>query len=61
VDETVTIPLGTFTQVLLTEDTTPLEPTLAETKYYAPGVGPVLAEQTAGGISREVLVSSTRI
>jgi len=41
-DETVTIPLGTYTGCLKTEDFTPLEPGVIENKFYAPGVGLVL-------------------
>jgi hypothetical protein len=32
-------PYGTFDGVLVTEETTPLEPDARETKMYAPGVG----------------------
>ena len=37
--ETATTPAGTFTNVLRTLETTPLEPLAKETKLYAPGVG----------------------
>ena len=37
--ETMKTPAGTFTNVLKTEETTPLEPKEREYKYYAPGVG----------------------
>jgi hypothetical protein len=40
--ETVNVPEGTFTHVLRTHETTPLEPDLKEDKFYAPGVGNVL-------------------
>jgi hypothetical protein len=36
---TLRTPAGTFTNVLRTEETTPLEPREREYKYYAPGVG----------------------
>jgi hypothetical protein len=52
-DESVTVPAGSFDQVLVTEDWTPLEPKLLENKFYAPGVGPVLERLIRGG--REVL------
>lgn len=58
--EPVQTPTGTYTDALLTRDTTPLEPDVAELKLYAPGVGPVLILQTAGGTSRETLVHTTR-
>lgn len=38
-NETVTTPFGTFTDVLQTKDWTPLEPDVLEHKFYAPGVG----------------------
>ncbi len=56
VDETVDIPSGTFDRVLMTKDYTPLEPNALEHKFYARGVGPVLAIGLAGGGGREELV-----
>jgi hypothetical protein len=53
------VPFGTFQNVLETEDTTPLEPTVVEHKYYAKGVGPVLKVGASGG-SREELISDRR-
>lgn len=43
-DESVILDLGTYDGVLLTEDSTPLEPDQLERKYYAPGVGVVLEQ-----------------
>jgi hypothetical protein len=60
VSEQVEAPTGRYTGALLTRDTTPLEPEIAELKFYAPGVGPVLILQSSGGSSREALVESTR-
>jgi len=40
-DGAVTGPAGAFTDILVTEDTTPLEPDLLERKSYAPHVGVV--------------------
>jgi hypothetical protein len=37
--ERVTIPFGSFENVVQTLDTTPLEPDVREHKFYAPGVG----------------------
>lgn len=37
--ETIKTPAGNFTNVLKTEETSPLEPKSKEYKYYAPGVG----------------------
>ena len=45
----VTVPYGSFDEVLVTEDWTPLEPKLLENKYYAPGVGAVLERLIEGG------------
>jgi hypothetical protein len=41
-NETVTVPAGTWTGCVKTEDTTPLEPDVLEYKYYCPQVGTVL-------------------
>ena len=60
VDERVTIPYGTFDQVLKTRDFTPLEPDVEEEKYYAQGVGSVLAVTVKGGSARLELVAVTR-
>ncbi len=38
-DQTVTVPAGTFKNCLKTEETSPLEPDAHESKLYAPGVG----------------------
>ena len=59
-DATASVPYGSFDGLLETEDFTPLHPELLEHKYYARGVGPVLAETVRGGSDREELVSYTR-
>jgi hypothetical protein len=59
-DERAQVPFGSFENVLQTKDTNALEPDLVEHKYYAKGVGPVLAITVAGGSDREELVSFTR-
>ncbi len=38
-DAVVETPAGTFEEVLVTEETTPLEPNAKELKFYAPGIG----------------------
>jgi hypothetical protein len=43
------------------EDTDALEPAVFENKYYAPGVDPVLAEDTEGGEDREELLEITQV
>ena len=60
VDESVNVAFGSFTDVLQTEDTTPLEAGLVERKYYAPGVGLVLEETVLGGTDRAELVEFDR-
>ena len=57
VDAKATVPFGSFTDMLQTKDTTPLEPDLVEHKYYARGVGPVLAVAVSNGGGREELIS----
>ena len=52
-------PYGSFTDVLLTKDFTPLEPDVLEYKLYAPGVGPVLVLGVSGGAGREELLQLT--
>jgi hypothetical protein len=56
-DEAVNVPFGSYSGVLQTEDTTPLEPGLVEQKYYAPGVGLLLEETVLGGSERVELVT----
>jgi hypothetical protein len=56
-DELATVPAGAYRHVLLTKDTTPLEPDLLEYKLYAKGVGPVLVLTASGGSTRTELVS----
>lgn len=51
----VTVPYGSFSDCIRTEDTTPLEPAVRETKVYCRGVGLVLEDEGAG--SRNELVA----
>jgi len=55
-DEQAMVPYGSFDHLLMTKDYTPLTPELVEHKFYARGVGPVLAKTVAGGSDREELV-----
>jgi hypothetical protein len=55
VDESVEGPAGSWSGVLKTEDTTPLEPDLVEHKYYAEGVGSVQQETIEGEEEKVVL------
>ena len=58
----VEVPDGHFGRgrVLLTREWNPLEPKSLELKFYARGVGPVLAIGVSGGTDREELVSLKR-
>lgn len=60
VKEQAEVPFGHFRRVLMTRDTNPLEPKNVEFKFYARGVGPVLAVGVSGGSDREELVSYRR-
>jgi hypothetical protein len=51
------VPYGFFDHLLTTKEWTPLEPRVLEHKFYAPGVGPVLAITVSGGSGREELLS----
>ena len=51
---------GHYRRVLMTREVNPLEPRSLEFKFYARGVGPVLAIAVSGGSDREELVSFTR-
>jgi hypothetical protein len=58
--EQVEVPFGHFRPVLMTRDVNPLEPRVLEYKFYARGIGPVLAVGVSGGSDREELVSYRR-
>ena len=55
--EQVEVPFGFFPpgRVLMTRELNPLEPRVLEYKFYARGIGPVLAVAVSGGSDREVL------
>jgi hypothetical protein len=59
--EQAEVPFGHFGRgrVLMTRDLNPLEPKTLEFKFYARGVGPVLAIGISGGADREELVRYT--
>jgi len=61
VEELVEVPYGRFDGALLTRDTNPLEPDVAELKLYAPGIGPVLTLDISGGSGREELIEVTTV
>jgi hypothetical protein len=55
-DEKVEVPFGKYEDVLMTKEFTPLDPDVLEHKFYARGVGVVLALAISGGSDREELV-----
>jgi hypothetical protein len=59
IDDRVSVPYGSFDHVLVTEDTTPLEPQILEHKFYAQGIGVVLERVLRGGQEVSRLVSYT--
>jgi hypothetical protein len=54
--EAATVPYGSYKDVLMTKNTTKLEPDLLENKYYAKGVGSVLEVDVAGGSGQVELI-----
>jgi len=57
VDEQAEVPAGHYSPVVMTRDTTPVEPKVLEFKFYAKGIGPVLEITASGGSDRDELVS----
>jgi hypothetical protein len=55
-NESVSVPYGSFENCLKTKDWTPLEPDVVEHKYYAPGVGVVLEVMVEGGNEQVELI-----
>ena len=47
-DESLKVPYGSYVQVVVTRNWSPLEPGVAQHKYYAPGVGLVREEAVEG-------------
>lgn len=58
-DAQAEVPAGHYRNVLMTKDTNPLEAKVLEFKFYARGVGPVLAISVSGSSDREELISYT--
>jgi hypothetical protein len=58
-DEEVKVPFGSYTGLVMTADTTPLEPDMVEHKYYARGIGLVYEEMVTPGDDRVRLVQLT--
>ena len=57
-DETVTVQGVTYTDVLLTKETSRLDPGVVEQKYYAPGVGFIRGVMVKGGDEQTELVGT---
>ena len=55
------VPAGHYEDVVVTTDTITLEPDVLEFKFYAPGVGTVLALGISGGGGREELVDTRMV
>ena len=55
-NESATVPYGSFDDLLLTRDWNPLEPGVVEQKYYAPGIGNVLEVGVKGNSDRVELI-----
>ncbi len=58
--EKAEVPAGYYRRALMTRDVNPLSPKILEFKFYARGVGPVLAVSVSGGSDREELLSFSR-
>ncbi len=59
-DEWVEVPSGSYRDVLMTKDWTPLDADILEHKFYAKSIGPVLVLDISGGSGREELLSFER-
>jgi hypothetical protein len=58
--EKAEVPSGYYPRALMTRNVNPLSPKTLEFKFYARGVGPVLALSVSGGSDREELLSFKR-
>jgi hypothetical protein len=56
-NESISVPYGSFNNCLKTKDFTALEPGVVENKYYAPGVGVISTIMVEGGSERSELVA----
>jgi len=57
--ESASVTYGSFDNLLMTREWTPLEPGVVEHKYYAPGVGLILEVMVEGGSERVELMEIT--
>jgi hypothetical protein len=53
---TITVPIGSFDQVLRTREWSALDPSVLEDKYYVAGIGCVLTLGVQGGQAREEMI-----
>ncbi|MDQ1507805.1 MAG: hypothetical protein QOD57_5532, partial [Actinomycetota bacterium] len=60
VTEALTVPNGSYVEVVVTRDWSPLDPGVAEHKHYAPGIGMIREEAVEGETSRLDLIGRTR-
>jgi hypothetical protein len=58
-NESVTVPYGSFDNCLQTREFTPLEPGVSEYKYYAPGIGVMLEVDVQSGTRMELIEVTT--
>jgi len=56
----LSVPAGTFKNVLVTREWNPLEPGVLENKYYAPGIGEIKSRTVKGGTGGAALVKISR-
>ena len=57
----VEVEAGPYKDALVTMDTSSIEPDVVEYKFYAPGVGLLLALDISGGASREELIKVDKV
>lgn len=60
-DESITVPAGSYQGCVRTRDWTPLEAGIEENKIYCPGAGVVLEEMTRGGSDKMLLVELNKV
>jgi hypothetical protein len=58
-DKSLTVPYGHFDNLLLTQESSPLEPDVVEQKYYAAGIGFIMSVIVKGGNETSQLVNIT--
>ena len=56
----ITVPYGSFTDCLMTRETTELEPGIVDHKYYVKGIGQVAEQMVKGGRETSLLVAFSK-